>query len=72
VALSVSRSASSVPPDSGTGSGAVYLHEAIYWAGELIPQLRVDGLDEVAAKLAEISVMRVDDADDEPPANENN
>src|SRR5207248_2276144 len=42
------------------GTGAVYLHEALYWAGELIPQLQIDGLDEIGAQLTELAIMRVD------------
>jgi Family of unknown function (DUF5677) len=43
------------------GTGAVYLHEALYWAGELIPQLEIDGLDAVGARLTELAIMRVDE-----------
>jgi hypothetical protein len=43
------------------GTAAVYLHEALFMAGALIPQLRIEGLEEITAELGELSVMRVDD-----------
>jgi hypothetical protein len=39
------------------GIGAIYLHEALHLAGELIPQLRIDDLADIAEQLAELSVM---------------
>jgi hypothetical protein len=42
------------------GSGAVYLFDALEVAGELIPQLRIEGLDEVRRTLTELAIMRID------------
>jgi hypothetical protein len=41
------------------GTGAVYLHEALELAGVLIPQLRIEGLDEIADRLQALAVMRI-------------
>jgi hypothetical protein len=42
------------------GTGAVYLFDALDVAGELIPRLRIDGLDEVGQTLTELAIMRID------------
>ena len=47
------------------GSGAVYLHEALSLAGELVPQLRIDGLDEVAEQLTTLAIMGAIERDDD-------
>lgn len=42
------------------GTGAVYLFDALDVAGELIPRVRIDGLDEVGQTLTELAIMRID------------
>jgi hypothetical protein len=55
------------------GTGSVYLFEALELAGELIPQLRIEGLDEIGEELQELAVMRLLEENrdapqtDEPP-----
>lgn len=55
------------------GTGSVYLFEALELAGELIPQLWIEGLDEMGEELQELAVMRLleenpdDPQTDEPP-----
>ena len=54
------------------GTGSVYLFEALDLAGELIPQLRIEGLDEIGEELQELAVMRLleENPSDAPPTDE--
>jgi hypothetical protein len=60
------------------GTGSVYLFDALEIAGELIPQLRIEGLEEIGQELQELAVMRIDEHRqeaarvDEPPPAEGN
>lgn len=42
-------------------TGSVYLYEAVDMAGELIPQLRIEGLDEIGARLTDLAAMRIEE-----------
>jgi hypothetical protein len=42
------------------GTGAVYLFDALEVAGDLIPQMRIEGLEEVGQTLTELAIMRID------------